>query len=329
MQIALAALLAFIVGVALAPLGIEAQPPEKVPRIGFLAAPGRSVGTPLRDSFLQGLRELGWLEGKDVVIEYRWAEGSADLLAERAAELVRLRVDLIFAASTAVTVAVKKATSTIPIVSPTMSSPVELGLIASVARPGGNVTGLSYSVGREIFSKQLGLLKEAVPKVRRVAILSNPANPSHEGVVRDLKVGARSLGMQLQLLEARGPQEFDGAFAAMSNERVGGLLLLSDPIFDNHGTRLVELARKSRLPTMYGMRAHPELGGLMSYGIDIRDNFRRAASYVDKILKGAKPAELPVEQPTKFEFVINLKTAELLGLKIPQTLLLQANQLID
>jgi putative ABC transport system substrate-binding protein len=311
------------------PLAIEAQHSGKLPRLGYLAAPARSSRAPQLDSFRQGLQGLGWVEGKDVVIEYRWADSRADRLTELAAELVRLKVDVIFAASTAVAVAARNATSTIPIVVPTMSNPVELGLVASIARPGGNVTGLSYSAGLEIFGKQLELLKETVPKARWVAILSNPANPAHAGTTRDLKVAAGPLGVRLQFLEARGPKEFDGAFAAMAKERAGALLVVSDPIFDLHGTRLAELAAKTRLPAMYGMRTHPEVGGLMSYGIDIRDNFRRAATYVDKILKGAQPGDLPIEQPTKFELVINMKTAKALGLTIPQTLLLRADEVIE
>jgi putative ABC transport system substrate-binding protein len=312
-----------------APLIGEAQQSGKVPRVGFLSAPSRSSGSPLRDSFRQGLRELGWVEGKDVIIDYRWADNRAERLSELAAEQVRLKVDLIFAASTAVAVAAKSATSTIPIVAPTMSNPVELGLIASVARPGGNVTGLSYSVSLEIFSKQLELLKETVPKIRRVVILSNPANPSHVGAIRSLQAAAQSLGLQLQLLEARDPKEIDSAFAAMAKERAGALLVVSDPTLEAHRTRLAERAAKSRLPAMYGLRSHPEVGGLMSYGVDIRDNFRRAATYVDKILRGATPGDLPVEQPTKFEFILNRTTAKALGLTIPRMVLLQANEVIE
>ena len=316
-------------GLLAVPLAAGAQQAGRVPQIGFLTVPSRSNRAPNLDAFLQGLRELGWVEGQNIVIESRWAEGRADRLPDLAAELVRLKVDVILAAGTAVAVAAKNATSTIPIVVPTMSDPVGLGLVASLARPGGNVTGLSYSFGREIFSKQLELLKETVPKVRRVAILANPANPSHAGAIRDMKVAARSLGVQLQLLEARGLNEFDGAFAAMARERAGALLVVSDPVFDFHRTRLADLAAKSRLPAMYGLRTPTEVGGLMSYGVDIRDHFRRAATYVDKILKGTKPADLPVQQPTKFEMVINLKTAKALGLTIPQSLLLRADEVIQ
>jgi ABC-type uncharacterized transport system substrate-binding protein len=317
------------ISLAVAPLAVDAQEAGKIPRIGFLATPSRSDRTPTRDPFVQGLRELGWVEGKNIAIEYRYADGRADRLSELAAELVRLKVDLIFASSTAAAVAAKNTTSTVPIVAPSMSNPVELGLIASVARPGGNITGLSYSVGMEIFSKQLELLKETVPKARRVAILSNPANPGQPAVIKNVRVAAQSLGVQLQLLEARGLNEFDGAFAAMARERAGALLVMGDPVFDFHRTRLAELAAKSRLPAIYGLRTQTEAGGLMSYGVDLRDNSRRAATYVDKILKGAKPADLPVEQPAKFELVINANTAKALGLTLPQSILVRADEIIQ
>jgi putative ABC transport system substrate-binding protein len=252
-----------------------------------------------------------------------------DRLPDLAAELVRLKVDIIVAAPTPAAVAAKNATGTIPIVMTVVGDPVGIGLIASLARPGGNVTGLSYSVGVETFGKGLELLKAALPKVRRMAILSNPGNPSHVLAIRDLKVAAGSLGVQLQFLEARGPNEFDGAFAAMAKERVGALLVVADSVFNFHRARLTDLAARSRLPTMYGIRENVEAGGLMSYGASVPDLYRRAAGYVDKILKGAKPADLPVEQPTKFELVINLKTAKALGLTIPQSLLLRADQVIE
>jgi len=239
-------------------------------------------------------------------------------------------VDIIVAAvGTPAAAAAKNATKTIPIVMMAVGDPVGTGLIASLARPGGNVTGLSYSVGLEIFSKQLELLKETVPKVRRVAVLSNPAHPAHPLQIREVNVAARSLGVQLQLLEARGPSEFDGAFAAMAKERVGALLVLSDAMLNSHRTRLADLAARSRLPAAYGVRESVEAGGLMSYGPSFLDLFRRSAAYVDKILKGAKPADLPVEQPTKFELVINLKTAKALGLPIPPSLLQRADKVIE
>jgi putative ABC transport system substrate-binding protein len=325
-RLAIAVVLLFLA----APLTTAAaQPPERVPRVGYLELRTRSDTSTYLDVFLQGLRDLGWVEGKNIVIEYRWAEGRSDRLPDLAAELVRLKVNVIFAPTTAVAVAAKNATGTIPIVMATGGDPVRLGLIASLAHPGGNVTGLSISVGLGTLGKQLELLKEAVPNLRRVAVLSNPAHPAHALAIKELTVAARSMGVQLQLLEARGPNEFDSAFAAMVRERAKALLVVLDPIFLMHRAQLRDLAAKSRLPAMYGLRDHTEAGGLMSYGADVRENFRRAATYVDKILKGAKPADLPVEQPTKFELVINLKTAKALGLTIPRSLLLRADQIIE
>jgi ABC-type uncharacterized transport system substrate-binding protein len=323
-------LLTSLAGALAAPLATAAaQPPEKVPRVGFLGPRTRSDDAGFTDGFLQGLRELGWVEGKTIVIEYRWAEGRPDRLPDLVTELVRRKVDVIFAGSNAVAVAAKNATGTIPIVMATGGDPVGQGLVATLARPGGNVTGLSFSVGMDIVGKWLELLKEAVPKVRGVAVLSNPANPGHAPAIENVNVAARSVGVQLQHLEARGPSEFDSAFAAMARERAEALLVLLDPFFGFRRARLSELAAKSRLPAMYGSREYPEAGGLMSYGADFRHSYRRSATYVDKILKGAKPADLPIEQPTKFELVINLNTAKVLGLTIPPSLLLRADQVIE
>src|SRR6266487_3470503 len=316
------------VGLLAAPLAVEAQQPGRVPRIGFLSVTSPSDRPPLLDAFRQGLSELGWVEGQNIVIDYRYAEGRVDRLPDLAAELVRLKVDLIVSGGTQGVTAAKNATETIPIVMIAVRDSVGTGLIASLARPGGNVTGVSGSAGLEIVAKQLELLKETVPKIRRVAILSNPANAYHQLAIREVNVAARSLGVQLQLLEARGPNEFDGAFAAMAKERVGALLVLSDAIFGSHRTRLADLAARSRLPAAYGVRDDVEAGGLMSYGPSILDSYRQAATYVDKILKGAKPADLPVEQPMKFELVLNLKTAEALGLTIPPLILFQADEVI-
>src|SRR5882724_8406453 len=314
-------------GFLAAPLAAEAQPAGKVPRIGFLGGRTPSDTSPLLDAFRQGLHELGWVEGQNIVLDYRFAEGRFDRLPDLAAEVVRLKVDIIVAAGgTPTAAAAKNATGTIPIVMIAVRDPVGTGLIASLARPRGNVTGLSDSAGLEIVGKQLELLKETVPKIRRVAILSNPANLYHPLAIRELNAAPRSLGMQLQLLEARGPNEFDGAFAAMAKERVGALLVLADGMFNLHRTRLADLAARSRLPAAYGWREYVEAGGLMSYGPSLRDLFRRSATYVDKILKGTKPADLPVEQPTKFEVVVNLKTAKALGLRIPSSLLQRAEQ---
>jgi len=312
-----------------APLAAEAQQAGRVPRIGFLATGSHSDMSPRLDAFRQGLRELGWVEGQNIVIDYRSAEGKLDRLPDLAAELVRLKVDIIVAVPTPAAAAAKNAIETIPIVMIGVGDPVGTGLIASLARPGGNATGLSFSVGLEIAGKLLELLKETVPKVRRVAILSNPANPVQPLLIREVNVAARSLGVQLQHLEARGPNEFDGAFAAMAKERVGALLIVADGMLIFHRTRLADLAARSRLPAAYGDRVHVEAGGLMSYGPSVRDLFRGSATFVDKILKGAKPGDLPVEQPTKFELVINLKTAKALGLTIPQSLLQRADEVIQ
>jgi len=247
------------------------------------------------EAFRQGLRGLGWVEGQNIVIEYRSAEGRYDRLPDLAADLVRLKVDIIAAAGTAATTAAKNATRAIPIVMIGVGDPVGLELIASLARPGGNVTGLTFSVGMETAGKGLELLKEALPKVRRVAVLTNPANPGQPLALKNVKAAARSLGMQLQLLEARGPDEFDGTFAAMAKERVGALLVVSEAMFNIHRVRLADLAARNKLPSMHGFREDAEAGGLMSYGPDLADLFRRSATYVDKILKGAKPGDLPVE----------------------------------
>jgi len=312
------------------PLAAHAQQQAgKVPRIGYLRATSPSDRPSQLDAFRQGLRELGWSEGQNVVIDYRYAEGRFDRLPNLAADLVRLEVDLIVSEGTQGVTAARNATGTIPIVMTTVRDPVGTGLIASLARPGGNVTGMSGSAGLEIVAKQLELLKETVPEIRRVAILSNPANAYHQLAIKEVNAAARSLGVQLQLLEARGPNEFDGAFAAMAKERVGALLVVSDTIFNNHRERLADLAARSRLPAAYGVRESVEAGGLMSYGASFLDLYRRSAAYVDKILKGAKPADLPVEQPTKLELVINLRTASALGLTVPPALLARADEVIE
>jgi putative ABC transport system substrate-binding protein len=303
--------------------GAEAQEPGKVTRIGILAPRTRADGALYVDPFVQGLRELGWAEGKNCVIEYRWAEGKAERLPALAAELVRLKVDVILAPTTASAVAARNATKTIPIVVAAVSDPVELGLAQGLARPGGNVTGLTFGVGSELFGKQLALLKETVPTIRRVAVLYNQDNPGYAPAIRDVKAAASAAGVQLHVLGVRRSDEFESAFAAMA------LLVVADGWLAFNRVRLQSFVATSRLPAIYGLREHTEAGGLMSYATDIPDNFRRAATYVDKILKGAKAAELPIEQPRKFELVINLKTAKALSLKIPPSLLLRADQVIE
>ena len=322
----------FVVALLAAPLAADAQPAGKVHRIGFLGG-GSATGDPrTREAFREGLRELGWVEGQNVVIEYRFAEGRSDRLPDLATELVRLKVDVIATGPTTPVLAAKKATGTIPIVGMSFTDPVGLGLVASLARPGGNVTGVTYGVGTETFGKGLELLKETVPKVRRVAFLSNPANnPAQPLVVASVKSAARSLGLELRLVETRGAAEFDGAFTAMARDGVEALLIQTDPTYLLPGaaTRLADLAAKSRLPSMHAQRAAVEAGGLMSYGPSIVALWRRGAVFVDKILKGAKPADLPVEQPTKFELVINLKTAKALGITIPPSVLARADEVIE
>ncbi len=326
-----ALIVAFAIGILLAPLAADAQQAGKVYRIGMLwtVSPGFPLGQALLDEFRHGLREHGYTDGQNIALEHRYARGKMDLFPELVAELVRSRVDVIVAPNPVAALAAKQATTTIPIIFVTATDPVAQGLVASLARPGGNITGLSFSVGPEIVGKSLQLLKESVPKVSRVAVLWNPAHVSHPLLLKEIEVPARSLGLQLQILEAGGPDAFDSAFAAMTRERTGALFVLSDPMFLFNRTRLAELAAKHRLPAIYGLREHVEAGGLMAYAPGLADSWRRAATYVAKILKGANPADLPVEQPTKFELVINLKTANALGLKIPQSILIRADQVIQ
>ena len=318
------------VAVVLAPLTGEAQHAATIPRIGFLYPSSLSDSGTARflEAFRQGLRELGYAEGQNIAIESRFAEGKWDQLPGLAAELVRVKVDVIVTYTTPATQAAKQATGTIPIVVATVIDPVAAGLVASLAHPGGNITGLSQMVP-ELVGKQLEVLKEVAPKISRVALLSNPANPAHALAIRDVKAAARSLGVQLQLLEARGPSEIESAFAAMTTERAGAVIVLVDSMLIDHRTRIADLAARRRLPTVSATIETAEAGGLMAYGPSVRDMFRRAAAYVDKILKGAKPADLPIEQPTKFELVINLRTARALGLTIPQSLLFRADEVIQ
>jgi putative ABC transport system substrate-binding protein len=315
-------------GLLAAPLARRAQQAGKVPRIGYLAL-NPAANPHLHEAFRQGLRDLGYVEGRNLVIEYRDDEGKVERLPALAAELVSLKVDLIVAGAYQATLAAKNATKTIPIIMVAVADPVRIGLIASLVRPGGNITGLTLLAGTEMIGKHLELLKEAVPNLSRVAVLSNPANPMHVLRLREVEVAGRSLRVQLQILKAQGPEEFDSAFAAMTRERAGALYVVGDPMFVSHRRRLAELAAKSRLPAVYELKDHAEAGGLMVYGPSTVDMFRRAATYVDKILKGAKPGDLPVEQPTKFDLTINLKTAKALGLTIPQSLLLRADQVIE
>jgi putative ABC transport system substrate-binding protein len=315
---------AVVLDLLAAPLATPAQPPGKIARVGFLG----DVPSFIDDAFRQGLRELGYVEGRNIAIEHRAPGWKYERLPGLAAELVRLKVDVIVAASPPATEAAKQATSTIPIIFTVSGDPVAEGFVASLARPGGNLTGLA-TMGSELVGKQLEMLKAVAPKVSRVAVLQNPKQPSHAGAVRQAEGAARALGLQVQILEARNPSEIEAAFAAMTSQRAGGVLVLRDAEFRAHRAQIVGLAAKRRLPAVYGLREQAEAGGLIAYGASVPHNFRRAATYVDRILKGAKPADLPVEQPTKFELVINLKTARTLGLTIPPSLLGQADEVIQ
>ncbi len=327
----LALILAIALGVLIASPAADAQPPGKVYRIGVLSNSPPTIPGVARnwEAFRQGLSERGWIEGQNILIEHRFTEGRVKRLLSLAAELVSLKPDLIVTASTPAARAAKQATSMIPIVMVYVFDPVRLGLVASLARPGGNVTGVAFIAGPEIAGKYLELLKEAVPKVSRVAVLSNPDSPASPFLLRETQVAAQVLAVKLQILEVQSPNELEGAFAAMSRERAGALLVLGHPFTFYHAKRIADLAAKSRLPAVYPFRESVEAGGLMAYAADAPDMYRRAAVYVDKILKGAKPGDLPVEQPTKFELVINLKTAKALGLTIPQSLILRGAQVIQ
>jgi len=303
----------------------EAQQRKKVPRIGFLCA--MSGPSPHTEGFLRGLRELGYVEGKNIAIEYRFTKGRIDPFRDLAAELVGMKLDVIVVASPPAIRPTMDATRKIPIVMAQSDDPVRSGFIASLAKPGGNITGLS-SMAPELSGKQLELLKEAVPKVGRVAVLWNGANSGATLQLKETGATASALGVKLQPLEVRGPKDLDRAFATMRKDRAGALVVPQDLVFFDYQKELVDFAAKDRLPAVYAWKNFAEAGGLMSYGPSDRDLFRRAATYVDRILKGSKPADLPVEQPTKFEFVINLKTAKQIGLTIPPNVLARADKVI-
>jgi putative ABC transport system substrate-binding protein len=318
-------------GFVAAPLAAEAQQAAKVARIGFLRS-NLAANPHLQEAFLQGLRDLGYVEGRNVVIEYRDAEGKLERLPALAAELVALKVDVIVTGGgTPTALAAKQATRTLPIVFASAPDPVTDGLVTSLARPGGNVTGLS-NLSPELVGKRLEQLKQAVPGVSRVAVLWQPGvmgERTEKDMPKAVEVAARALGVRPQFVEARGPADVDRAFSDMTRARAGALTVSGSAMFFNERRRLVDLAAKNRLPTVFPLKEYVDAGGLMAYGPNLPDLFRRAATYVDKILKGAKPGDLPVEQPTKFELVINLKTAKALGLTIPQSLLGRADQIIQ
>ena len=317
------------IGVAFATCGTvaTAQQPTKIPRIGFLSASSPAALSARIEAFRQGLRELGYVEGKNIVIEWRSAEGKLDRLPALAAELVRLKVDIIVTAGPSLTHAAKEATSTIPIVMTFDPDPVGSGFVASLARPGGNITGLS-TLSPEISGKQLEVLKETVPKLSRVAVLGNSTSPGNAQALREMELAAGAFKAKLQYLDVLDPKDIETAFRAASKGRAEVILVLPSPVLTSQRTQIVDLAVKNRLPAIYWRSDFVEAGGLMSYGTSQNDLDRRAATYVDKILKGTKPADLPVEQPTKFELVVNLKTAKQIGLTVPQKVLARADRVI-
>ena len=306
-----------------APLAAEAQPSTTIPRIGLLAADA-TPWEPLR----LGLRDLGYVEGKSIALEERSSQGRNERFSDLASELVRLNVNIIVTWGTPATLAAKQATTTIPIVMASAGDPVSSGLVSSLAHPGGNVTGLTV-LGPGLAAKRLELLKETVPNISRVAFLWNPANPDQASSLKEVQAGARALSVTLHSVEARSHEELEQALAAMKKSRPSALLMTGDAVLQHYIGRIVAFTSETRLPAMYQLKEAVDLGGLMSYGADLSDLGRRAAYYVDKILKGAKPADLPVEQPTKFELVINLKTAKALGLTIPPSLLQRADEVIQ
>jgi putative ABC transport system substrate-binding protein len=322
--------LALMAGALAAPLASFAQQPAKIARIGFLhAASPEGIGDVHLQAFRDGLRELGYVEGKNLQLEVRWGEGKLERLPALAAELVQAKVDIIVAATSPSVAAARQATRVIPIVMPTSSDPVGDGLVASLAHPGGNITGLSQ-MAPELGEKRLQLLKEIFPKVSHaMAVLWNPAYVGMRARFQQAQVAAPAVGLTVRSVEVRDTRELDAAFEAIAREHPEALLLLVDPFTFSQRSRIVEFAAEQRLPAIYESRDFVDVGGLISYGPNIPDQFRRAAAYVDKILRGAKPADLPIEQPTKFELVINMRAAKALGIKLPESILLRADRVIE
>jgi ABC-type uncharacterized transport system substrate-binding protein len=305
----------------------EAQQAKKVPRIGYLTLGSTSPPSATQEAFRDGLRQLGYVEGKNIDVEYRYAAGDVRRLPELAAELVILKPDVIVAANTQSIDAALHVTKTIPIVFPLTFDPVASGYVASLARPGGNLTGLT-TLNQEVSGKRVELLKEVMPRISRAAVLRNPTNSGSLFALKETEAAASQFGIRLQILEARSAEELDGAIHAAVRDRAAALILIPDNLFVGKAGHIIGLVMKNRLPTMFGDSESVELGGLMYYGVSLPDLFRRAATYVDKILKGAKPADLPVEQPRKFELIVNLKTAKQIGLTIPQSVLYKADRVI-
>ena len=314
-----------VAGLAATP-GLLAQPSVKLPRVGVIGEQG--PGEPRIEAFRQGLRVLGYVEGQNILVEYRYLDGVLDRVPGLVAELVRLKVDVLLVGGTVAARSAKAQTTTVPIVFAVAADPVASGLVPSLARPVGNATGMSVLLP-DLSGKQLELLKAALPQLSRATVLYNPVNPAAAFALTRTREVARALGLELQVLEVRQPSGLTGAFANMMAWHAGGLLVVSDPMFGNELVQLSVLAATNRLPAIYNRAEFAKAGGLLAYGPSFSDNYRRAATYVDKILKGAKPADLPVEQPATFEFLINLKTAKALGLTIPQSLLLRADEVIQ
>jgi putative ABC transport system substrate-binding protein len=306
----------------------EAQQTGKVARIGYLSGGTATIYAELRKAFTEGLQDHGWIEEKNLVIEYRY-EGAGKLTLDAlAAELVRRPLDAVFAVDTPAALATKRTGTTLPVVFATVSEPVAIGLVASLARPGRNFTGLT-TINRELMSKRLEVLKETIPGLTRVGYMANPGYEVHKTQLIEMNAAARGLGLTLHLVEVRAPSELQGAFARMAAAHVGAFIVQQDPLFVGNRTLIIDSAAQRRLPGMYVFSLYPQSGGLMSYGANAEDLYRRAAGYVDRILKGAKPSDLPVERPTKFELVLNLKTAKALAMTIPQSVLLQADQVLE
>ena len=313
-------------GALLLPRTVNAQAPAGTRRVGLLMSTTRTTAAHIVAAFTEGLGEHGYVVGKNVAVEYRWAEGDAERIGELAADLVRLEMDVLVGSSQGAALALARSTKTIPIVMVNASDPVGVGLVASLARPGGNVTGLSQQLTPEIRAKQLQLLKEALPKLSRVAV---PWNSSSAAALKEYESAGRSMGVHVQLVQLRGPDDLEHAFAAMATDAIDAVVVPGDTVLFMERTRVVELARKHRLPAMYSLTEFTAAGGLMSYSARLTEQFRRAAVYVDKILRGAAPATLPVEPPTEYELVVNLATAKVLGLTLPGSFLRRANYVIE